>query len=57
MSADILKLDPRGRITIGSAIRKNGVEPAKLWRIGFGTYGTIILTPLSIVEVAPDLAA
>lgn len=57
MSADILKLDPRGRITIGSAIRKNGVEPAKLWRIGFGTYGTVILTPLSIVEVAPDLAA
>jgi hypothetical protein len=45
----IAKLDSRGRLAIGAAVRKNGVEPSEYWEITYGTYGAVILKPAVMV--------
>lgn len=44
----LLKLDARGRVTIGRYIRRNGVEPNQYYRMTFGEYGSIHLLPVRI---------
>lgn len=54
----LLKLDSRGRVSIATAIRKNGVEPSALWRLTFGECGTLVLTPVIVQPQVPkEIAA
>ena len=48
----LLKVDARGRVTIGNAVRRNSVEPSSYYTISFGEYGKLILTPVSLVAEA-----
>ena len=52
MADPLLTLDPRGRVTIGKHIRKNGIEPSPLYALSFGPYQTLTLTPVSVVPTA-----
>lgn len=45
----IARLDSRGRVAIGAAIRKNGIEPSPYWDVTFGPYGSVILKPAQLV--------
>lgn len=44
----LLKLDQRGRVTIGTLVAKNGRQPAEFYRLTFGEYGTLTLLPVRI---------
>ncbi|MET4703039.1 hypothetical protein ABIB54_000493 [Frigoribacterium sp. UYMn621] len=43
----LLKVDARGRVTIGNAVRRNAIEPSPYYTIAFGESGKLILTPVS----------
>lgn len=44
----LLKLDQRGRVTIGSLVAKNGRRPSEFYRLVFGEYGALTLLPVRI---------
>lgn len=42
----VVKIDARGRVAIGSLVKKNSVEPSLYWTVTFGQYGAVTLTPI-----------
>lgn len=58
MKDKLLRLDSRGRVSIATAVRKNGIEPSALWRLTFGEYGTLTLTPVTVqTQIPKEIAA
>jgi hypothetical protein len=49
---EISKLDGKGRVTIGSIVRKNGLEPSPYYTVTIGENGRVILTPAQITNAA-----
>lgn len=45
----IVEMDARGRLTVGTLIRKNGIEPSKFWQVTFGENQSIVLRPVNVV--------
>src|SRR5690554_2643409 len=46
---DVIRMDSKGRVTIGNLIRKRSVQPAEHYRVTFGEYGKIVLEPVKIL--------
>lgn len=44
----LLKLDSRGRVTIGGPVAKNGRQPSEFYRLVFGEFGSLQLLPVRI---------
>jgi hypothetical protein len=52
ISAPLLRVDSRGRVTIAAAVRRNSIEPSAFYTISFGENGKLILTPVSFSPVS-----
>ena len=46
----VVKLDSRGRLTLGKLIAKNSIAPSEHWSVRFGPDQTLILTPVVLTE-------
>jgi len=43
-------MDPRGRVSLGKLIQRNGIAPATEWLVAFGPNQTITLSPAVVTE-------
>lgn len=44
----LLKLDSRGRVTIGTHVTRNSLRRSTYYRLVFGEYGSLHLLPVKI---------
>lgn len=44
----LLKLDSRGRVTIGTHVTRNSLRRSPYYRLVFGEYGSLHLLPVKI---------
>ena len=53
MAERLVKLDPKGRLTIGAIVRRTtGLEPSPLYSVELSRDGTITLHPVTVIPTA-----
>lgn len=51
-TSNVVKMDARGRLSLGTLIQKNGLDPAPFWIVEFGADQSLTLRPAEITPAA-----